>query len=64
MWTRKENTRVRNRNTSFKNFISWKRKRELSQTVHTNITVGGGRVTTHRQPEARFIASSSESSDL
>lgn len=57
MQTRKENTKVRNRKASFKNFISWKTtrevKNELSQAVHVNSTVGGKRVTRDRQPEAR-----------
>lgn len=57
MQSRKENTKVRNRNASFKNFISWKTrevKNELSQAVHTNSTVGGKKVTRDRQPEARL----------
>lgn len=65
MQTRKENTRIRNRNASFKNFISWKTKKEtkneLRQAVYMNSTVGGKGVTRDRQPEARVIANSSGS---
>jgi len=61
---KKRKYRVRSRNTSLRNVISWKRKRELRQTAHMKSTVCGERMTRNWQLETRLIASSSESHAL